>query len=817
MTVRVFAVFLCALCALGGELKAASPTLSVISPRGGQRGTEVDVVVAGKNLADAQEVVALYPGITVAKLAVDEKNKDRLAVTLKIAPDCRLGEHAFRVRTATGISDLDTFWVGAFPTVKEKEPNTEFDAAQPIPLDVTVDGSIANEDVDYFEVECKAGQRLSAEVEAMRLGRSFFDPAVAILDAKRFELAASDDSPIIGQDAGCSVKVPADGKYYVLVRESSYGAGANYRLHVGQFPRPTAVVPAGGKPGENVAFKFIGDPLGEFTQTVTLPAAGSKFRLRAETKDGVHPAGIPVRIADLANVVETGTNVDIATATPGPTPAAFHGIVAKADEKDFFKFTAKKGQQLQIDCLAKAVGSPLDPVTEVFNEKGGRLSANDDAGGSQDSTIRFDPPADGDYYVAVRDHLNKGGPDYFYRIEIAPKVSEIRFGVELANGNNPRDQDRQSFAVPKGGRFAQVITIQRENVGGDLKLAFPNLPPGVTATADVLDAGQSQLPVVFEASADAKVGGTLTPVTASPADPKQPAVPARLALDVVMVTANPGRSVYHSHPVDRVATAVTTPAPFSIEVMEPKAPVAQNASMELKVVAKRADGFTGEIKVYPLWKPPGIGIASTATIPADKTETTLSMNAAGNAAARKWKTAVVAEADSGSGNVWVSSQLFTIEVAPALVAFDMQRAAVDQGKPTEVLCKVEIGGKFDGKATVKLIGLPVKATAPDVDLTAGTAEVVFPVTTEAETPVGKHKLFCQVIATVNGETLTQRAGGTELRIDKPLPPKPAPVAAAPEPTKPDAPAPAKPPEPKRLTRLEQLRLEQEAREKAGQK
>ena len=456
-------------------------------------------------------------------------------------------------------------------------------------------------------------------------------------------------------------------------------------------------------------------------------------------------------------------------------------------------------------------------MTEFYNDKGGRLSANDDAGRSLDSTIRFDPPADGDYFISVRDHLGKGGPAYFYRIEIAPVAPEAVFGVELANRNNPRDQDRQSFAIPKGGRFAQVITVQRKDFGGNLKLAFPNLPAGVTASFDELDAGQSQLPVVFEAKPDTKVGGTLTPVTASFTDPRKDAVPARLDLDVVMVTADPGRSVYHSHPVDKLATVVTEPAAFSIEVIEPKAPVAQNAAMELKVVAKRAEGFKGAIKVYPLWKPPGVGIASSATIPEGKTETTLSMNAAGNAAARKWKTAVVAEADTGNGNVWVSSQLFTIEVAPALVTLAMERAAVDQGKPTEVLCKVEIAGKFDGKATVKLIGLPVKATAPDIDLNSGTAKVVFPVTTEAETPVGKHKLFCQVIATVNGETLTQRAGGTELRIDKPLPPKPEPVAKKPEPKKPDTPAPAKPPEPKRLTRLEQLRLDQEAREKAGQK
>src|ERR671910_791029 len=95
---------------------AASPNLGAIQPRGGTRGaTGVELVFSGARLSDAQEVLAYYPGITVKKLEV--VNDTTLKVTATIAPDCRLGEHAFRVRTATGISDVRTFWVGAMPVV----------------------------------------------------------------------------------------------------------------------------------------------------------------------------------------------------------------------------------------------------------------------------------------------------------------------------------------------------------------------------------------------------------------------------------------------------------------------------------------------------------------------------------------------------------------------------------------------------------------------------------------------------------------------------------------------------------------------------
>jgi len=180
-------------------LRAASPTFGRLTPTGGQRGTEIEVQLAGERIADALGLLFYEPGLSVT--AIEATGPAAAKVKIAIAPDCRLGLHAVRLRTASGISNLRLFAVGALPEINETEPNTDFAQPQKIALDNTVNGVVQNEDVDYFLVDAKKGERITAEIEAVRLGYAFFDPYVAILDMGRFELARSDDTPLLKQDA----------------------------------------------------------------------------------------------------------------------------------------------------------------------------------------------------------------------------------------------------------------------------------------------------------------------------------------------------------------------------------------------------------------------------------------------------------------------------------------------------------------------------------------------------------------------------------------------------------------------------------------
>ncbi len=784
---------------LAPTLFAAAPQLGNILPRGGQRGLEHELTFNGQRLDDAQEVLIYEPGLSVVSLEV--VNDKQVKVKLKVDDNCPLGTKHLRLRTASGISDMRTFRVGALPAVAEVEPNSEFIKPQPVPLNCTVQGAIANEDVDYFVVEAKKGDRLTAEVEAIRLGDSFFDVYVAILNEDRFELSTSDDAALVYQDGIASIVVPADGNYIVQIRESSYGAGNQYRCHIGTFPRPRAVVPAGGKPGETLTVKFTGDVAGELTQSVTLPAtAGDDFALYPEDGTGIAPSGLPFRLSALDNVIEAEPNNAIAEATKGPSPAAFNGLLQAPGDIDFFGFTATKGQAYDIHVYARRLRSELDPVLTVYNEKGGGLGNNDDTGGP-DSYVRFTAPADGQYFLSVRDHLGRGGLAFHYRVELTPVAPKLNLTI-----NEFVQYIETRLVVPQGGRCPLLITATRRDFNGPLTFIGENLPAGVTVESITVDPGEAVAQVMLVAAADAPIAGKLGQLVGKLNDPAQPAllVGDRTQQDVVMVRGQ-NNTPFFTEQIPSLAVGVTTAAPFSVQIVEPKAPLVQNGVMKLKVVATRAEGFTAPIKIDLLQNPPGVNSSREISIPEGQTEAFIDINAAGNAAVKESKIAVRADATVGNGIVRTASSFVNLKVAEPYVKLAFAQTAIEQGAEGEFVAKMEVTKPFEGAAQVALLGLPNKVTTTAIEASKETQELVFKLKAEEDaSPNTSKSLFCQIVILEQGEPVTHNLGNGTLRVDKPLPKKvdaPMPTAANPNP-QPAAAA------PKRLTRLEQLRLEQ---------
>jgi hypothetical protein len=688
------------------------------------------------------------------------------------------------------------------PAVAEVEPNTDFDKPQPVAFNSTVQGVVDNEDVDYYVIEAVKGQRISAEVEGMRLGTQLFDPYVAILDSERFELAAADDTALALQDCAVSVVAPEDGKYIVQVRESAYGGngGCNYRLHIGGFPRPTAVYPAGGKMGESIEVTFLADPAGEIKQALQLPTTpDANFGLFAEDSTGIAPSPNVFRLFEHGNVLEVEPNAEFAQATPAELPLAMNGVISEPGDIDCFKFKAKKGETFEVECYARRIRSPLDPVVNLYYADGRGLTGADDARGP-DSYFRFQAPEDAEYVIRVTDHLGKGGPSFVYRLEFQPVKATLSLNIPRVERYG---QYRQTVYIPRGNRFGALIVGNRINFGGDLVLEASDLPAGVKIDADTMPANMNTMPVVFEAAADAPIAGKLCDFTARHVDAAT-GIKGGFENRADFLIGEPGQSLYRWCDVNRLAIAVVDELPFHLEIAEPKAPLVRNGSMNVKVIAKRKEGFNGAITVQMPFLPPGVGSASSVAISEGQNECLYPINANSGAQLGKWRIFVLGSAELG-GAAWASSQLANLEITEPFVTLAMERASSEQGQPAQIYCKLNLATPFEGSAKATIVGIPPKVTIPELEFTKDTQELIFPVTTDPASPVGKHRLYCNLVIMQNGEPITSTAGEVELQIDAPLPKpaaEPAPaaeVAATPAPAAPAA-APAKP-----LSRLEKLR------------
>lgn len=786
------------------SLAAFSPELGVVLPRGGTRGQQVDLHLHGKYLHEPQEIIFYKPGISVVSL--EKVNDKHVKAKVSIAPDAPLGEHPLRLRCKGGVTYMRTFWVGQFPVVREKEPNNEFAKPQVIALNHTVHGTAGTEDEDHYRVTAKKGQRISVEVEGMRLGAVFFDAYVAIMDARRFELATSDDTSLHRQDPFVSVIAPEDGDYTVVVRESSYEGNNNcrYRLHVGTFSRPTAVFPPAAAPGKPTAFRMIGDPAGDYTiNAAPTGKDGDMFALFAQ-RDGLSaPSPNPVLLSSLPFANEQEPNNESKQATPAKAlaaPCAFHGIISRQNDIDWFRFSAKKGQNLRIRVRARSLRSPLDSVIIVRDAKGKQLSRNDDQGqGGLDSVVDFRPPADGEYRINIRDHLRKGGPDYIYRVEIDYRKPTLVASLPVARRND--SQFRKVISIPRGNRYATVVNVARQNNGADCRLEASSLPQGVRMVSTPAPRSTTTFLAFFEAVPDAPVAGGLYPLVIR--DTKAGSNLSGSLREVIHHIEINNTGTFHSTYDDRVTVAVTEEAPFHVDLHALPVPIVRNGTARLKVTLRRAAGFDGEVKVVLPWKPPGVGSPTQITIPKGKTEGYYDINANGDAALGQFQLCVTAEANTKKGPVMVSSALVPLHVSDPLVTASIQMASTIPGEDVPLVCKIDHHQPFEGEAQVILHGLPHGVKTEPKMINAGTKELIFELKVAPDAAKGNHNtVFCQILPKRNGHVIPHNTGqGGSLRIN---PPPPAPKAAKKKAVAANA-KPKKPATKKPLSRLEQLR------------
>lgn len=801
---------------------SADPWISSVTPRLVGRGTTSEIVIAPWRHESLE--MLFYPAATYAPWNASDMNptgircvatqfiaeKEQLICKLEIAPECRTGEHPFRILTRLGLSSMGTVFVGPFPVIDESETkdnsNDTTETALRIEPNTTVRGTLSKSqanDIDCFRVAGKAGERLSIEVDMVKLGDDLqwnpvpegYDSIVAVLDPKGTRIAINDDSALNRQDPLLSVKLPIDGDYTIVLRRSMFiPRDREYAIHIGRFSRPLAAFPPGGPSGEPLDVRLLGDPLGDVSQTVSVPKASGTF---AHFVDA--PLPLSLRSSPYPNLLESADQ----TVTPVPsTPIALNGILGKQDEIDRFRITVKKDVPLQVRVWASAIGSPVDPSIRLrpLNEQGiagnveleaddAKLPERDIFGAQGDFLDTFDPSViwtpkqDGDYWLEIGDPRGAGGPTHVYRIEVAPPAQTLHIGLSH-EGYKPERPRKTSLSIPRGSPWTVRLSLypgQGTNIAGPIDLGIDGLPPGVKMFSPRMPALQSVWPMTLVADTASPIAASFVRITARPADGSEPfAIVNQQNLQRVSYSHYPWRNIR----VDRFATAVSEPAGFSVQLDAPKQSLMRGSEITIPVRIVREPGCDEPLEMQCELGPAGVGMSPAQLIPSGESTSSLTLSADANAKLGTWPLYVMVttteprggrtdgsvkgETGQGSERVRVSSEVAMIDVAEPFVALSSEPQSVRRGKRLAYRWSVKQLRPFEGQASVRMLGLPVGVAAlgPVPIISDNSTEVAVELEASDEALLGLvSDLKCDLQFSLHGEEIHLRTGSGKLRID----------------------------------------------------
>jgi hypothetical protein len=822
-----------------------TPRITVVTPCGGKAGTTVEVTFTGTDTNDPKNLIFSHPAIKATPIAAPEPKIDPKAkgkgkgpkgmnkqaqvskFSVTIPPNVPPGNYDVRLAGEYGVSNPRVFVVGELAEVMEKEPNSDVDQAQRINQGTTVNGAVnAPTDVDYFVFAGKKGQRVVVHCAGASID-SRLTPELKLFDAAGRQVAAHRPPP--GADGLVDYTLPEDGDYYVRLCQFTYTLGGPeyfYRLSVSTAPWIDAVFPPVVEPGKTSKVTLYGrnlpggklDPsvvldgrvLEALTVEVTAPKDpealqrlgytghvapvsatldGFEYRLRT-------PAGlsnpVPLFFAHAPVVLENPANDTQETAQQIPVPCEVAGRIEKRRDRDWYAFTAKKGDVYSITLDSHRLGAPTDMFLLVYNGTGKQvtemvqldddpvtLSPNRFYSLTRDPpTYRFAAPADGKYYVLVYSHLGDtlAGPEHVYRLRVAPERPDFRLIVMPPDTYRP-----DTCILGKGGNRNYTVFAQRlDGFKGDITLSFDKLPPGVSCRPQTIGPAQKQVNLVLSAEDNApdfvgevKLRGT---AVIKGAKVQREARPATITWQV-----QPQQNIPTVTRLDRnLMLVVHGKAPFNLSITKDTETVTLGGRVTVPVKLKRLQAdFKAPLQIQPLPQeyPPGMTFGPM-TIAPGKDVATLNLNVPTNVPPGTYNFVLRGFAPLAPGpkakavNVVMPSTPLTIIVLPKQVAtlsVSNPNPTVKLGKDVELLVKVNRQYDFEGEFKVHL-ELPKGmqgVTADPVVILPGQneAKLVLRVPTNAA-PGNRPNLIVRAVATVNGNVALNHDAKINVNITK---------------------------------------------------
>ena len=310
----------------------------------------------------------------------------------------------------------------------------------------------------------------------------------------------------------------------VLLPNSSLKAAA---------PNPviTTAWPAGARAGSTVEVTLTGSGIEKQTQLrCSAPGLQTEFlgsdkspRFRITiprtTPPGLYeirlagPSGVSTprtfQIGNRREVTEEEPNSTLPTSKPVPIDSIVNGRILEAGDQDCFRFTAKSGQRVVLECWAERIDSALHPVLQLFDSDGRLLKVSRGYFGV-DPLIDFRVPADGDYIVRLHDLTYTGSANHIYRLDIdtGPRVA-VAVPSVIRRGQSTRvTLYGWNLANRTKDKSPAMDSVEVEISAKDAVPGWP-LPTGLAPSQIPFDAMAWQLPA---AHAPVLIGITDVPV-----------------------------------------------------------------------------------------------------------------------------------------------------------------------------------------------------------------------------------------------------------------------------------------------------------------
>jgi hypothetical protein len=473
-----------------------------------------------------------------------------LAVT--IPADAELGERELRLRTAIGLSNPFTFSIGDLP--ETSAPIVTAISSRPAPgarpaslrdprgatevtLPTILNGQILPGESDRFQFQARRGTRFVAVVRARALNPyladavpGWFQATLALYDATGREIAYADDFRF-NPDPVITCEIPQDGRYTLEIKDAIHRGREDfvYRITLGEVPFVSAVFPLGAPVATRPSLELSGSNLPtDHLEIASAEQVSGQLHLRIRN-DGVLSNPVSLAFDTQPEILAAEPNESAADAQRVGWPTIVNGRVDRPGDIDVFSFEGRAGSVITAEVIARRLGSPLDSVLTLTDAEGRILATNDDYEDKAaallthhaDSYLRCRLPNDGVYLVHLRDAQNHGGPEYAYRLRIAPALPDFALRVVPSTLNL-----RAGTCVP-----ITVHALRRDGYSGEIALRLVGAPPGFVLSGARIPANQDRIQLTLTAppaprdepytlvlAGSAAIGGATLNRVAAPAD-----------------------------------------------------------------------------------------------------------------------------------------------------------------------------------------------------------------------------------------------------------------------------------------------------------